>query len=88
MLLFASDAGRMRVMEDPDESDAVTTILDLRLENEELCTNGERGLQTFAVHPDFDETPFVYVFYTSYREVRPGTKPQSKTKQKNDYEQL
>ena len=60
----------MRVMEDPDESDAVTTILDLRLENEELCTNGERGLQTFAFHPDFDETMFVYIFYSSYRKVR------------------
>ena len=70
MLVFASDAGRMRVMENPDESDAVTIILDLRLENEDLCTNGERGVQTFAFHPNFDENFFVYVYYTSYREVR------------------
>ncbi len=70
MLLIASDSGTVRVLENPDESDETITILDLRFENKEICTNGERGLQSVAIHPDFQETLYVYVFYTSFREVR------------------
>lgn len=70
MLIITSDSGRVRVLENPDESDETVSILDLRLEDKEICTNGERGLQTLAVHPNFEENLFVYVFYTSYREVR------------------
>ena len=70
MLLLASDSGTVRVLENPDESDETVTILDLRFENKELCTNGERGLQSVEVHPNFEENLFVYVFYTTYVEVR------------------
>ena len=69
MLIIASDSGTVRVLENPDESDQTITILDLRLDNKEICTNGERGLQSVEIHPDFEENLFVYVFYSSYREV-------------------
>mmetsp|Transcript_32376 Transcript_32376/g.76145 ORF Transcript_32376/g.76145 Transcript_32376/m.76145 type:complete len:907 (-) Transcript_32376:1135-3855(-) len=68
MLILASDSGRVNVAENPDESDEVVSILHLRLDDEELCTNGERGLQTAIPHPDFEENLWIYVFYTSYRE--------------------
>jgi len=68
MLIIASDSGRLRALENPDESDETVTILDLRLEEQEICTNGERGLQSIAIHPNFDENRWVYLFYTSYRE--------------------
>ena len=70
MLIIASDSGKVRALENPDESDETIIILDLRLENKEICTNGERGLQSVAIHPDFEENLFVYVFYMSYKEVR------------------
>ena len=70
MLLLASDSGTVRVLENPDESDETIAILDLRFENKELCTNGERGLQSVEIHPNFEENFFVYAFYTSYVEVR------------------
>ena len=70
MLIIASDSGKVRVLENPDESDEALEILHLRLEDKEICTNGERGLQTLAIHPNFEENFFVYVFYTSFKEVR------------------
>lgn len=70
MLIIASDSGKVRALEDPDESDKVITILDLRMENEEICTNGERGVQSLVLHPDFDENFLIYLFYMGYREVR------------------
>ena len=70
MLLLASDSGTVRVLENPDDSDETITILDLRFENKELCTNGERGLQSVEIHPNFEDNFFVYVFYTTYVEVR------------------
>ncbi len=70
MLLVASDSGTVSALEYPDESDESITMLDLRLEDNEICTNGERGLQSVAIDPNFEENFFVYVFYTSYREVR------------------
>mmetsp|Transcript_4218 Transcript_4218/g.10012 ORF Transcript_4218/g.10012 Transcript_4218/m.10012 type:complete len:904 (-) Transcript_4218:128-2839(-) len=68
MLLVASDSGTVSALEYPDESDESITMLDLRLEDNEICTNGERGLQSVAIDPNFEENFFVYVFYTSYRE--------------------
>ena len=70
MLLIASDSGTVRALENPDEADEAITMLDLRFEDNEICTNGERGLQSVAIDPNFDENYFIYVFYTSYREVR------------------
>ena len=53
-----------------DETDEASVILDLRLERKEICTNGERGLQSLVFHPNFETNLFVYVFYTGWREVR------------------
>jgi len=70
MLILASDSGTLRALENPDESDDAVTILELRFDDKEICTNGERGLQSVTTHPDFEENLFVYIFYMSYREVR------------------
>jgi Glucose / Sorbosone dehydrogenase len=66
MLLLASKEGEVKVLEDPDETPDFETILIIGEEN--MCSNGERGLQSIVVHPDFDENFFVYLLYTKYRE--------------------
>merc|ERR1740139_269589 len=43
MLILASKTGTIKVLENPDESDTVFPILDLRFDQKDLCTNGERG---------------------------------------------
>ena len=45
MLILASKTGKIQALENPDESSDRVTILDLRIDNKEICTNGERGLQ-------------------------------------------
>lgn len=42
-------------------------ILDLSGE-ETICDNGQRGIQSIAIHPDFLETRWVYLYYTRWRE--------------------
>merc|ERR1712238_603778 len=70
MLILASKTGTIKALENPDESDKVITILDLRFDQQDLCTNGERGIQGIAIHPQFDNNGFVYLFYPVYVEVR------------------
>ncbi|MGK3762132.1 MAG: hypothetical protein ACI8RD_014450 [Bacillariaceae sp.] len=70
MLILASKTGRINVLENPDESDQSTTIIDLRFDNKDLCTNGERGIQGITTHPNFEENLLVYIFYPVYVEVR------------------
>lgn len=65
MLLLASKTGIVTVMKTPDTSDESTVILDLR---ENICENGERGLQSVVVHPNFTENNLVYLFYTKFRD--------------------
>lgn len=36
--------------------------------DEKLCTNGQRGLHSIAIHPDFLETRWVYLYYTRWRQ--------------------
>jgi PKD repeat protein len=67
MLMIASKDGLVHVMEDPDNSSDVIQILDIGDEN--MCSNGERGVQSIVAHPDFGHTNFwVYIFYTKFRE--------------------
>jgi len=40
-------------------------VLDLSGEGK-LCTNGERGLTSIAIHPDFLQTRWVYLYYTRW----------------------
>ena len=41
------------------------TILDL---DGKMCTSRERGLQTIAVHPNFSENRYIYLYYNLFRE--------------------
>jgi glucose/arabinose dehydrogenase len=61
MLLLSSKEGRVRVLEDPDNSDESFLILDI--ENR-MCHNGERGLQSIRPHPDFANNQYIYMFYS------------------------
>jgi glucose/arabinose dehydrogenase len=53
------------------ENDGSNVILDLspgEKDSNRICDNGERGLTSIAVHPDFLETRWVYLYYTRWRE--------------------
>ena len=64
MLLINKD-GKVSVLEDPDESSDSTEILKLE---DKMCTNVERGLQSIAIHPDFEENRYIYLYYTKHNE--------------------
>uniref|UniRef100_A0A7S4AAF2 PKD domain-containing protein n=2 Tax=Pseudo-nitzschia australis TaxID=44445 RepID=A0A7S4AAF2_9STRA len=65
MLLLVNKSGKVRVLEDPDESSDTTDILDIE---DKMCTNVERGLQSIAVHPEFEENRYIYLYYTKHKE--------------------
>jgi hypothetical protein len=65
MLILAAREGKVFVLENPDESPDSLVVLDLA---DKMCTNTERGLQTIAVHPDFETNPYIYVFYNKFKE--------------------
>jgi len=65
LLLLVSKNGRVRALEDPERSSKDRLILDLE---DKICTNGERGLQNIAIHPNFIKNHFVYLFYTKFKE--------------------
>lgn len=65
MLLLVNKDGTVSVLEDPDDSSDSTEILQIE---KEMCTNVERGLQSIAVHPDFEENRFIYLYYNKYKE--------------------
>jgi glucose/arabinose dehydrogenase len=52
---------------DSDSDSDSNVILDLSGEGN-MCDNGERGLTSIAIHPDFLETRWVYLYYTRWRE--------------------
>jgi glucose/arabinose dehydrogenase/PKD repeat protein len=68
ILLLAEKSGKVSVLENPDESSSTRTILDL---DGKTCTDGERGLQSIVVHPNFKKNRFVYLFYAEYIEGCP-----------------
>ena len=65
LLLLVSKTGKVRALEDPDNSMKSKTILSLE---GQMCTNTERGLQNVVVHPDFMNNRYVYLFYTKLKE--------------------
>jgi hypothetical protein len=67
MLIVTYKTGEVNVYEDPDVSSLSIGILDLA-NNNRMCTNGERGLQSIAVHPNFQSNRFVYLYYTMFKE--------------------
>lgn len=65
MLLLVARAGWVSVVENPDASSDSFIVLDLA---DKMCTNTERGLQTIAVHPNFETNLYIYVFYNKFKE--------------------
>lgn len=63
MLLLSSKNGRIFAVEDPDNSEEDVVVGDFA---GVLCTNGERGLQSIAPHPNFSENRFIYLFYSKF----------------------
>lgn len=77
MLLLGSKKGRVKVLENPDEygsstleEDAATIIIDLS-DDDIMCTNGERGLQSVVVHPDFGYDNLYVYLYGCYKKDGP-----------------
>ncbi|KAL3913617.1 MAG: hypothetical protein SGILL_006417, partial [Bacillariaceae sp.] len=69
MLLLSSKDGKLTVLENPDESDESMVVLDLG-ETVGLCENGERGLQSVAIHPEFNienDNYWIYLFFTEFK---------------------
>ena len=52
-------------METQERDSELKVILDI---GDKLCTNNEQGLQNIAIHPNFNENRFVYLFYTKFKE--------------------
>lgn len=65
MMLLVNKGGTVSVLEDPDDSSDSTEILELE---DEICTNTERGLQSIALHLDFEDNRYVYLYYTKNKD--------------------
>ena len=63
MMIIAKKDGMLDVMEDPDNSEVWTNILNITAF---VCENGPRGIQTIVADPDFLQYPYIYVYYTRY----------------------
>lgn len=63
MMIITRKDGMIDVLEDPDNSEVWTNILDMTAF---VCENGPRGIQTVVAHPDFLNSPYIYVYYTRY----------------------
>ena len=61
VLLVVNKKGLLYAVEDPDNSDETTLILDIK---DRVCDGGERGLQSVVVHPQFEQNRWIYLFYT------------------------
>ena len=67
MLMLASKQGKISILENPDESDESMVALNIK---DSICEDGERGLQSIAVHPQFnveEENYWIYLFFTEYK---------------------
>ena len=65
MLLLSSKQGIVTILENPDESSTSMVALDI---SDSICENGERGLQSILIDPDFPTTNLIYLFYTEAKE--------------------
>jgi hypothetical protein len=64
MMILNDKNGKIHVVENPDESQENLEILNM---SSEICTNGERGLQSVIPHPNFEQNRWLYAFYTKFR---------------------
>lgn len=64
MLFVAVKEGSVFALEDPDNSDKKRLVMNI---TGEVCSNGERGLQSLVPHPDFASNRWMYMFYTTKR---------------------
>jgi glucose/arabinose dehydrogenase/PKD repeat protein len=62
MLFLSSKEGQLVVLEDPDNSDDFTEVVDFE---SRMCTNGERGLQSIRPHPKFEDNHWLYMYYST-----------------------
>lgn len=68
MLLVVNKNGEVHAVRDVESgTDNGRKILDLRGNNDIMCTNGERGLQSIEVHPQFSENRWVYLYYNKFQ---------------------
>lgn len=68
MLLTINKSGEVFAIQDPDSgTDDGMIILDLT-GTTTMCTNGERGMQSIEVHPNFVENRYVYLYYNQYKD--------------------
>ncbi|KAG7368210.1 PKD domain containing protein [Nitzschia inconspicua] len=65
MMVLNEKIGRVHILENPDDSPESMLVLDLQ---DNVCTNGERGLHSIIPHPDFTSNRWMYAFYTKYRQ--------------------
>lgn len=63
MILLVAKSGKIRVLEDPDNSEEHITIVDLG-ESDTYCDNGERAVQSALPHPEFETNAWLYLFYS------------------------
>lgn len=62
MLLLSNKRGIVNILMDPDASSETKEIMNIEYA---LCTNGERGMQSILMHPNFLENNYIYIFYTA-----------------------
>ena len=61
-MLVSTKDGKIHIMQNPlDLNSGITEVLNIE---DRICTNGERGVNSILVDPDFDSNRFVYVYYT------------------------
>ena len=65
MIILVEKTGKVEVIEDPDNDSKSIKVLDL---DGKMCLDTERGLQTVAIHPNFDENRWVYLYYNVFKE--------------------
>eukprot|EP00529_Nitzschia_sp_RCC80_P000751 CAMPEP_0113490068 /NCGR_PEP_ID=MMETSP0014_2-20120614/26853_1 /TAXON_ID=2857 /ORGANISM="Nitzschia sp." /LENGTH=886 /DNA_ID=CAMNT_0000383823 /DNA_START=218 /DNA_END=2878 /DNA_ORIENTATION=+ /assembly_acc=CAM_ASM_000159 len=65
MIILVEKTGKVRVIEDPDNNSKSIEVLDL---DGKMCLDTERGLQTVAIHPNFNENRWVYLYYNVFKE--------------------
>lgn len=65
-LLLLISKNEVRVLEDLDSGSSKSKqILNLK---GAMFKNGERGLENVAIHPNFKENRYVYLFYTKFKD--------------------
>ena len=62
MMFVVAKRGEVSVLENPD-TDTTLNVRRVFMLNR-LCSNGERGLQSILVHPNFLQNRWIYLYYT------------------------